>query len=65
MADFWLGASPITWANAEPPSQTLPKIAEVGFLGAPAGYQAVERRVAHARQRAARASPIIVFNGLQ
>ncbi len=40
MAEFWLGASPITWNNSEPFAQTLPKIAKVGFVGAPAGYQA-------------------------
>ena len=40
MAEFWLGASPITWGNSQPMAETLPQIAQVGFVGAPAGYQA-------------------------
>jgi hypothetical protein len=40
VAEFWLGASPITWNNTKPFAETLPKIAKLGFVGAPAGYQA-------------------------
>ena len=40
MAEFWLGASPITRNNSKPIAETLPQIAQAGFAGAPAGYQA-------------------------
>lgn len=39
MAEFWLGCSPITWQRKTPLDQILKEIADVGYVGAPAGYR--------------------------